>query len=75
MDNIDSVIIELLSNARKSSCYDGFRYYFEGDLRQMATAKKAADEIGIISYIDGGVPFVTSEEDFKKITNFLKSNK
>ena len=75
MNNIDSGVIELLSNANAKSPYEGKRYYFEGDLCQMATAKKVSDDLKIVSYIEGGIPFLTSEEDFQKVTDFLKSNK
>ncbi len=64
-------VIGLLANAHSHSDYQGKRYYFEGDLSQMSTAKNVAEKLGVQTSIEGGIPFALSEEDFKKVTQFL----
>lgn len=60
-------VIGLLANAHSHSDYQGERYYFEGDLCQMFTAQEVATKLGIPTSIEGGL----SEQDFKKVTQYL----
>lgn len=64
-------VVSLLANANSHSDYSGERYYFEGALCQMSTAQNVARQLGIHTDVEGGLPFVTSEEDFDTVTQYL----
>ena len=69
---INEGIMELLANARSTSSLEGRRYYFNGDLCQMATAKVMAESLGMEVGIEGGIPFVLSEENYNKVIEMTK---
>ncbi len=64
-------VFGLLLNAHKRSTYSGSKYYFKGDLCQMSTAQNVAQQFGIHTEVEGGVPFLTSKEDFDFVTQYL----
>jgi hypothetical protein len=70
----NSGVLELLSNAHAKSSYQGTKYYFKGDLCQRSTARNVASQLRIRTDIEGGLPFVTSDEDFKTVTQYLISH-
>lgn len=72
--SIPKDVVELLLNVNSKSSYQGKKYFLKGDLCQMATAKNVAICLGIRVYSDGGIPFVTSEEDFEQVKQYLISN-
>lgn len=65
----------LLENTNQRSTYKVKEYYFEGDLYQMNEARKVADNLGIKTGIKGGLPFVSSKEDFEKVTQYIVSHR
>lgn len=67
-------VLGLLANADSISSFQGKRYFFKGDLCQMSIAQRAAIQLGIRTDIEGGLPFVMSEEDFYRVTQYLVSN-
>lgn len=67
-------VLDLLANANKHSDYQGERYYFKGDLCQMSTAESVAKKFGIATDHEDVHPFVTSQEDFDKVTKHLVSH-
>lgn len=67
-------ITSLLANAQTRSTFRGEKYYFAGDLCQMSAAQGVADSLGIRTYIEGGIPFVGSAEEYNDIKNYLISN-
>ena len=71
---IGSDVVGLLVNAHSTSSFRGERYYFQGDLCQMCTAQKVANSLGIKTDIEGGIPFVMSQEDFDRVKEYLISN-
>lgn len=73
--SISTGVVELLANAHSTSSFRGERYYFKGDLCQMSTAKRVAGSLGIQTGIEGGLPFVMSEEDFDRVKEHLISNR
>ena len=68
-------IMGLMANAHSKSSFEGKRHYFTGDLCQMNTARRTAESLGIEIDIEGGIPFVKSEEDFDRVKKYLISNK
>ncbi len=64
-------VFALLANAKTTSSFEGARYYFDGDLCQIATARKIAMQLGIQTGIDGGRAFVMSKKDFERVTQHL----
>lgn len=71
---ISSGVVGLLANAHATSSFRGERYYFQGDLCQMSAAQKVANSLGIQTDIEGGLPFVMSQEDFDRVKEYLISN-
>ncbi len=69
--NCDIGVLGLLANANSHSNYQGSRYFFQGDLRQMSTAKAIASKLGIPTGQENVCPFVTSKEDFDAVTQHL----
>jgi len=72
---ISSGVVGLLANAHSTSSFRGKRYFFKGDLCQMSAAQKVANSLGIETGIEGGLPFVMSQEDFDCVKKYLISNK
>ena len=68
-------LLDILSNAHVKSSYTGTKYFFEGDLSQKVEAMIASNILEIIVEKDYGMPFVKSDEDFKKVTAYLVSEK
>ena len=64
-------VIDLLAQAKSKSAYQGKKYFFEGDLNQKSIAKRIAEELGVITEVEGGLPFVTTEEDYELVTKEL----
>jgi len=50
-------------------------YFFKGDLSQMSNATKVANMLGISPGFKGGIPYVSSKEDYDKVTTYMKLNK
>ncbi len=71
---ISSGVLGLLANAHSKSSFRGERYYFRGDLCQMYTAQKVAASLGIKTDIEGGIPFVMSQENFDHVKEYLIVN-
>lgn len=69
--SINSGVIGLLANANNRSFFRGEKYFFEGDLNQMSEARKVAINLGIQVDIEGGIPFVMSEDDFEKVKQHI----
>jgi len=72
---IDSDVVGLLANAHAKSSFRGKRYYFKGDLCQMFVAKRVADLLGVPTDIEGGLPFVMSQESFDSVKEYLIFNR
>lgn len=72
--DINSGVMGLLLNSHSHSSFKGKKYFFKGDLCQMAKAEEIARKLGIETDYEGGCPFVMSEEDFKKVKEYLISN-
>ena len=68
-------VLGLLLNADKKSGYQGERFYFKGDLHQMSTAQRVAEQLGISTDVEGGIPFVMSKTDFEIVTQHLIDNR
>lgn len=68
-------VLGLLANAHSHSAYSGRRFYFKGDLCQMSTAQKTASDLGIPTGVEGGLPFVMSQEDYDTVTKYLIDNR
>jgi len=73
--DIDSGVMGLLLNSHSHSSFKGKKYFFKGDLYQMSKAQDAARRLGIETDCEGGCPFAMSEEDFKKVKEYLISNR
>lgn len=73
--NIDSGVFGLLVNANARSSFEGEKYYFKGDLCQMSIAQQVANNLGIDTDINGGLPFVMSKEDFTTVTQYIISRR
>lgn len=73
--SIDSGVLGLLANAKNRSTYQGEKYYFRGDLVQMSCAQKVAQDLGINTGCQGGIPFVMSREDFEKVSQHIINHK
>lgn len=71
---IDLDVFDLVLKCNSKSCYQGEKHFFKGDICQMVVARKIANSLGIYVDIDGGLPFVTSEEDFKDVTKEIVDN-
>ena len=71
---ISAGVAALLANAHKTSASEKY-YYFEGDLCQMAKAASLAEQLGIKTGINGGLPFVSTKEDYDKVVNYIVINK
>lgn len=71
---VSADVVGLLANAHSSSSFNGERYFFMGDLCQMSTAQRVASLLDIKTDIEGGRPFVMSEEDFDRVKKCLISN-
>ncbi len=71
---INPNVVGLLANAHSHSAYSGKRFYFKGDLCQMSTAQSIASKLGISTDVEGGLPFVMSQEDFDTVTQYLIDN-
>lgn len=64
-------VASLLANAHSHSDYNGERFFFHGDLCQMYTALEIAVKLGIQTDIEGGLPFVMSQEDYDTVKQYL----
>lgn len=73
--SVDSGVLGLLANANKQSSFTGKKYYFRGDLCQMSKAMKTAQNLGMETGMNGGLPFVTSKEDFETVTQYIIENR
>jgi len=71
---ISEGVAALLANAHqpvpKGECY-----FFEGDLCQIAKAAKVAQELGIETGISGGLPYVSSKEEYDKVVQYIVGHK
>jgi len=70
---ISTGVAALLANAHQT-VPSGKKYYFEGDLCQMAWAASVAERLGIKTGINGGLPFVSTQEDYDKIVKYIVDN-
>jgi len=70
---ISSGVAALLANAH-TTAPSGKKYYFEGDLCQMAKAASVAEQLGIKTGINGGLPFVSTKEEYDKVVNYIVIN-
>lgn len=68
-------VVSLLANAHSKSAYSGRRFYFKGDLCQRSTAQRIASELDISTDVEGGLPFVMSQEDYDTVTKHLIDNR
>jgi len=68
-------ISDILSNAHVKSTYTGTKFFFKGDLSQKVEAMIASNILEICIEKDCGMPFVKSDEDFKKVTAYIVSEK
>ena len=66
-------VATLLANA-KNKIPSG-AYLFKGDLHQMATAMKVAQNLGLEYGTGGGYSFVYSQRDYDKVVNYLIEHK
>jgi len=71
---ISSGVAALLANAHQTMP-SGKRYYFEGDLCQMSEAAKVAGMLDIEVGINGGLPFVSSKEEYDKVVKYIVDNR
>lgn len=69
--SIDKEMMELLSGTNRRPLELGKRYFFEGDLNQMAIAKQTAERLGVKVHIEGGIPFVMDKKDYDKVTKHI----
>lgn len=67
-------IVDLLREANSPAPEEKV-FYFKGDLCQMAKAANVAETLGISTGVAGGIPYVSSKEDFDKVTAYMKSKK
>lgn len=70
---ISEGVAALLANAHQPMP-EGKRYFFEGDLCQMAKAAEVAQKLGIKNGVGGGLPYVTSKEDYNKVVKYIVDN-
>ena len=70
---ISTGVAALLANAHQIVPL-GKKYYFEGDLCQMSQAAKAASILGIEVEINGGLPFVSTKEEYDKVVKYIVDN-
>lgn len=73
--SIDSGVLGLLAAAHQHPCYNVEKYFFTGDLVQMDKAREIAIKLGKETGIDGGIPFVKSQEDFNEVKQYIISHK
>ena len=71
----DSRALGLLAVANKRTSYGGEKYFFKGDLVQMAKARSIAAKLGKETGTDGGIPFVMSWEDFDEVKQYIISHR
>lgn len=50
-------------------------YFFEGDLCQMAKAAEVARNLGFEVGVAGGLPYVSSKDEFDKVVQYLIDNR
>ena len=60
----------LLANAHTESSSKKC-YFFEGDWCQMFEATKVAEKLGIEVKVKGGLPYIESEDGFKKVIQYI----
>lgn len=72
---LDVGVASLIANAHSHSMYKGERFFFKGDLCQMATAQSIASRLGIQTEVEGGIPFVMSREDYDTVKQYLISHR
>lgn len=72
---IDSGALGLFAVANKRTNYEGKKYYFTGDLIQMAEARSIAVKLGKETDTDGRIPFVKSKEDFDEVKQYIISHR
>lgn len=53
----------------------GEKYFFKGDLCQMAEAANVARRLGIEVGVGGGLTYVSSKEDYDKVVKYIVDNK
>lgn len=70
---ISGGVAALLANAHEPMP-KGKHYYFEGDLCQMAKAAEVAQNLGIETGIGGGLPYVSSKEEYDKVVKYIVDN-
>ena len=70
---ISTGVAALLANAHKTMP-SGKRYYFEGDLCQMAEAARVAERLGIKTGINGGLPYVSTKEEYDRVVKYIVDN-
>lgn len=73
--SVDNGVLDLLANANKRTSFVREKYYFRGDLCQKSKAMKIAENLGIETGINGGLPFVTSRDDFNTVTQYIIDNR
>ena len=67
-------VTALLANSHTEVSLGGTRHYFRGDCCQRSAAQCVADCLEIPTYIEKGIPFVTSKGEFETIKNYLIEN-
>lgn len=70
---ISTGVAALLANAHAPMPSEDL-YFFEGDLCQMAKAAQTARQLGVEVGVAGGVPYVSSKEDFNKVVQYIIDN-
>ena len=71
---ISTGVAALLANAHQT-VPSGKKYYFEGDLCQMSKAASVAGMLGVKTGINGGLPFVSTKEEYDKVVAYIVLNK
>ena len=58
-------------NYNRKADFGEKRYYLQGDLTQKSIVMEKAELLGIITWNEGGTPYVTSKEEFNRLKNYL----
>ena len=51
------------------------RYFFKGDLCQLVIANEIANSFGFRTNIIGGIPYLTSKDEYEEVINYIIKNK
>ncbi len=71
---ISTGVAALLANAHTPIPSEDF-YLFEGDLCQMSKAAQVARQLGFEVGVAGGLPYVSSKEEFNKVVQYIIDNR